>query len=683
MTKPCEVTFCGDTSLGYSYLKNAKSKKRYPEVFKRLENNPFSFFEGVAPLLKGSREVIVNLETVLSNNPGEPIEGKEYPGFDDPNVTIAILKKLGVTAVTLANNHVMDFGEQNLVKMLDLLHTNGIATIGAGRDILEARKPYVITSEAGKKIYIINGMRAGKRYREYGFFAEEKKPGVADTDFSAIEKQIKDIKSDDPGAFVMVCPHWQGIDYQDVDERRKQWCRDVIDAGADAVIAHGSHKKDEVEEYSGKKIYFSIGNFVFNSPGRYAAKEVAPFSSVVSVDVTGEELIFSSENIRSDNKATDFNASVVSAEEIADRNALDSEEVFSLFKELVNNPDDSRLSNRSPIAIQEYLNKAAKRFYNKRITKRKMLGENRYSQEELGQLVSEAYPDHITHIMLRHIAKRKVLLERSVSFHSLMMQAAAEKHFRMSDYSWKLDDKKKAYDFSDLINVRRPDSDPTLSKFDEINEPTKPTVIKPAAGTGARGVIFYYSPDNIVLLNGNVKFSSWDEMTSYVGANVLYSKDNIFGIKGEWSTEEFILEDDEKKTPARDLKFYTFYGKVFFVLEILRGENVRHCFWSRNGKHLRYTGQYENEDWRGDGVTEEQIKYVEDVSLKIPTPFMRIDMLKGDGEMVLGEFTPRPGQWDRFNQEYDFKLGKQFMHARRRLLDDLLHGKDFHEFRSL
>lgn len=684
MTKPCKITFCGDTSLGYSYLGRAKSKKRFPEAYGRLGSDPFSFFEGVASLLTGSDEVIVNLETVLSHNPGEPIEGKDYPGFDDPKVTIAILKKLGVTAVTLANNHVMDFGEQSLVEMIDLLHANDIATIGAGRNLSEARRPYVITTDAGTRIYIISCMRAGKRYEEYGFFAQEDKPGIANADLSMLERQIEVIKKADPDAAVIVCPHWQGIDYQDVDRKRKKWCRRVVDAGADSIIAHGTHKKDEVEEYAGKKMYFSIGNFVFNSPGRYAAKNAAPFSLVVNVDaVAGKELLCSSTNIHSDNKITDFNTAVVSDKAVAESNAFNSEDIFAMFKELVNNPESSNLPDKAPIVVQEYFNKAAKAFYHKKLTKKKVLGPKRYSQDKMDGLVSGAYPDHISHVMLRHIAKRKTLMERSVSFHSLMMQAAVEKRLKMPDYSWKLDDKKKAYDFSDSISVRRPESDPELYHFHEIKEPVKPTVIKPAAGTGARGVIFYYSPDNIILLNGFVKFSSWDEMTSYVDANVLYGEGNAFGIQGKWSTEEFVLEDAEQKTPARDLKFYCFYGKVFFILEISRGEEVKHCIWSRDGRHLQDTGQYEEENWRGDGVTEEQIKYAEAVSLKIPTPFMRIDMLKGDGEMVLGEFTPRPGQWDRFNQTYDFKLGKEFMQARKRLLDDLLQGKDFHEFRSL
>lgn len=306
MTKPFKITFCGDTSLGYYYLE--KGKNKYPEAYQRLQNNPFSFFEGVAPLLEGSDEIIINLETVLTKNPGEPIEGKEYPGCDDPDVTIEILKKLGVTAVTLANNHAMDFGEKKLVEMIDLLRSNGIATIGAGRNTEEARKPYVITlPESGEKVYILNGMRARKRYIEYGFFAKKNKPGIASTNISSIKKSIDDIRQRDAKAKIIVIPHWQGIDYKDVGEAHRQWCEEILAYDSDMIIGHGSHKKDQVIEVGGKKAYLSLGNFIFNSPGRYAAKEVDPRSIVLSLSFGGPTLIAEDHEIITDNKLTDFN----------------------------------------------------------------------------------------------------------------------------------------------------------------------------------------------------------------------------------------------------------------------------------------------------------------------------------------------------------------------------------------
>ncbi|MDI5985018.1 CapA family protein [Halomonas sp. M4R5S39] len=313
MVKPLTITFCGDTSLGYYYLE--KSKRKYSEAHERLKNDPMSFFDGVKPALEGSDEIIVNLETVLSHEPGEPIEGKEYPGCDDPDVTLQVLKELGVTAVTLANNHAMDFGPDKLLAMIDKLESHGISVIGAGRNLEEARKPYRIhvqTEDGVRNIYIFNGMRSSKRYVGYGFFAEKDKPGIASTNLKAMSREIQKVKAIDSDSMVIVCPHWQGIDYQDTGEKHQEWCRAIIDAGADHVVAHGSHKADAIETYKGGRIFYSIGNFVFNSPGRYKAKQADPYSLVVNLTV---DKMFrpnlSAERICTDNKRSGFNSFIV------------------------------------------------------------------------------------------------------------------------------------------------------------------------------------------------------------------------------------------------------------------------------------------------------------------------------------------------------------------------------------
>lgn len=316
MTESFTITFCGDTSLGYYYL--VRLREKYSDAYDRLRNNPLSFFDGVRPLLEGSDEIIVNLETVLCHEPGQPIEGKKYPGCDDPDVTIDVLKKLGVTAVTLANNHTMDYGPDKLLSMIENLRSNGISTIGAGVNLREARRPYRIQMRTGngvKNIYVFNGMRSTKRYVDYGFFAAKNKPGIASTNIDEMVLEIKSVKSSDPDGIVIVCPHWQGNDYKDVGDIHRDWCRNIIDSGADHVVAHGSHKADSIEEYRGGKIFFSIGNFVFNSPGQYRKKMVEPYSLVprftLSTDQEVGKGIFSVSRIRTDNKDTDFMAGVV------------------------------------------------------------------------------------------------------------------------------------------------------------------------------------------------------------------------------------------------------------------------------------------------------------------------------------------------------------------------------------
>ncbi len=50
--------------------------------------------------------------------------------------------------------------------------------------------------------------------------------------------------------------------------------------------------------------------------------------------------------------------------------------------------------------------------------------------------------------------------------------------------------------------------------------------------------------------------------------------------RDEWMIEELIYENRREKVPARDVKFYCFYGKVGIILEIVREPEVRHCWWN-------------------------------------------------------------------------------------------------------
>jgi hypothetical protein len=65
------------------------------------------------------------------------------------------------------------------------------------------------------------------------------------------------------------------------------------------------------------------------------------------------------------------------------------------------------------------------------------------------------------------------------------------------------------------------------------------------------------------------------------------------------------------------------------------------------------------------------------MSKEIPTPFIRIDFLKTEKELVFGEFTPKPGNYDEFDQSTNQWLGDYFLEAEGRLMADLLHGKQF------
>jgi len=71
------------------------------------------------------------------------------------------------------------------------------------------------------------------------------------------------------------------------------------------------------------------------------------------------------------------------------------------------------------------------------------------------------------------------------------------------------------------------------------------------------------------------------------------------------------------------------------------------------------------------------------LSLQIPTPFIRLDMLKSGTKLIFSEATPRPGKYHLFNEYYDRRLGEAYRKAEARLFRDLIAGKKFTTFCEL
>src|SRR5699024_8655589 len=150
-------------------------------------------------------------------------------------------------------------------------------------------------------------------------------------------------------------------------------------------------------------------------------------------------------------------------------------------------------------------------------------------------------------------------------------------------------------------------------------------------------------------------------------------------LKDEWMIEELILSDPNSTVPQSDLKFYCFYGVVVLILETNRFNKIV-CFWDpdMNIIYLHSSKKF----YVFIGFNKEYIDIVSEASLKIPTPYIRLDMLNGHDGLVFGEATHRPGAYHLFNDEYDQKLGEAYRRAEERLTRDLLKGKKFDEFKK-
>ncbi|WP_017471008.1 ATP-grasp fold amidoligase family protein [Amphibacillus jilinensis] len=277
--------------------------------------------------------------------------------------------------------------------------------------------------------------------------------------------------------------------------------------------------------------------------------------------------------------------------------------------------------------------------------------------------------------VLKEAENQGVSLKRLASFRVSMNLRSVKRELMIDLPEWKLNDKKYAYNFIDLLNVKRPWTDNNIYTFKQIPKKTN-IAIKPTQGAASRGVYLVISDNKILDVHKSAEISNWSEMLANMEDDIKQGR--VF--KDEWIIEELIFEDD-RLTPARDYKFLCFYGKVELITEISRFPSKSHCWWNRAGEIVK-TGVFEKTFFEGNGVPEELIQQVELISKEIPTPFMRIDFLKTKEGMVFGEFTPRPGTFSKFNEKVDNQLGISYLEAEERLMNDILNGKRFDNFKE-
>lgn len=271
-SSPLRILFTGDVSFGENYQQEAARKGRPDILAERGYDYPLA---GLAAILRRADYTIINLETPLTDRERSPLadSGKDYLHWGHIDKTPSRLVAYGVDAVGLANNHVYDFGAPGMVDTFAALKKYGIASFGAGMDGNDAATPLVRVFKVGAReitIAVIAGFERRKSYEEFGFYAGQQSPGVSPIDIERFAAQIRELKRQTPGIFVISYAHW-GSNYAWRTPEQQKQAQAMIDAGADLVIGHHGHMMQELESYKGKWIAYGLGNFIFNSAGRFAA----------------------------------------------------------------------------------------------------------------------------------------------------------------------------------------------------------------------------------------------------------------------------------------------------------------------------------------------------------------------------------------------------------------------------
>lgn len=220
---------------------------------------------------------VVNNEFVYED--GEtPLAGKTYT-FGAATENVKLLKIFSADLVTLANNHVYDYGEEGLISTLDTLDDAGIPYVGAGRNLEEASaiKYFVVK---GRKIAFVSATEIEK-FAKYTKEATENSPGVIKTiDTSLFCSVIAEAKAN--ADYVVACVHWGIEGKNDFESEQRRMAEDYVKAGADVVIGGHPHRLQGVEFIEDTPVAYSLGNFWFSTGTIYTT------IAQIRIDESGE-----------------------------------------------------------------------------------------------------------------------------------------------------------------------------------------------------------------------------------------------------------------------------------------------------------------------------------------------------------------------------------------------------------
>jgi poly-gamma-glutamate synthesis protein (capsule biosynthesis protein) len=241
------LSFVGDIMLDRS-IRNKVNKLWGGDYHKVFENADF---------LKQPDLMFANLEGPVSNR-GANV-GSIYSFRFDP-VVFSVLKDVGFDVLSMANNHIGDWGRLALEDTITLGKEQGFEMVGGGFGYEEASKP---------DIHEVKGLKVGYLgFSDFGpasvLLDEESilKAGVLSASDPNLPTIISDAKKQ---VDILVVSFHFGDEYQPRSNARQQrLAHTSIDAGADIVVGHHPHVEQETEEYNGGLIAYSLGNFVFD-----------------------------------------------------------------------------------------------------------------------------------------------------------------------------------------------------------------------------------------------------------------------------------------------------------------------------------------------------------------------------------------------------------------------------------
>jgi len=224
-------------------------------------------FINLKNMLENKNEIIVNLETAITNDGIIANPDKDY-NYKINSSVVDVLKNNHITILNLANNHILDYGQDGFYDAIDAIENYDLSYFGAGYNETQARFGIIRTYEDSTTIGYLGYFEYRANYdTEFRFYAKGNTYGVAELNNTNLESDISRLKQ--VVDIVIVSFHIGSNYITSIRDDTIDFARYAVDLGADAVVIHSPHIPLPFEMYNGKPIFYSIGNFIFTTRGRF------------------------------------------------------------------------------------------------------------------------------------------------------------------------------------------------------------------------------------------------------------------------------------------------------------------------------------------------------------------------------------------------------------------------------
>ena len=194
------------------------------------------FSDGVDSVFQSAQVVVGNLEC-----PATKIKSPVFKRFifrGEPE-WLDTLRQHGITHLNLANNHSIDQGR--------------------GANMQEASEP-VLLADQPRKVWLVPSLRLA--LENFAYLTD--KPCVSQESMDSLLSRVYHLRQQDSTAVIIVSLHWGQEHKLQPVLRQRHDAHMLVLAGADVLVCHHTHTLQTVEEYGGHKIYYSVGNFIFD-----------------------------------------------------------------------------------------------------------------------------------------------------------------------------------------------------------------------------------------------------------------------------------------------------------------------------------------------------------------------------------------------------------------------------------